>query len=278
MVSSELQRKELQAFMPTSNDALYAPANGSSDCTNNSSTLPIHSLSQSRLSSTTGIHLASSNNSFADALAMSSKDLPREQVASASTIPESKRLGHEETDEATWYGVYCRVLDVHERERKIWTVERNKLIAEKDRLEEEVARFKAGRNDSAVSAWNKQRAQDDTKVFFDAEMVKMANEKLAEISVVGGSSVDNSRVTTPSGVTITSKEHSMQGSLSVRRTSGVAPALSSIAEKSTESPESQKELRIQPPSIVVGGDGTADNGKHEIRSLLFTDSNSIRLW
>jgi len=165
------------------------------------------------------------------------------------------RLGHDPADEATWYDVYCRVIDVHERERKLWTMERDKLMAEKDRLGEEVARLKAGRNDSAVSGHSRQQQHD--KVYFNAETVKKANEKLAEISVVGGSSVDNSRVTTPSGVTVTSKDHSMQGTPSVRRASSVvAPALSSIAEGKFESPP--KELKTSVPNITLGGDSTAD--------------------
>lgn len=254
------------AFMPTSNDVLYTCLNGHGQPTNTFGT-PLTSLSHQQ----TQIDM-SLNSSSKLTPTMSSNDLPREQVASASDVPMPTRLGRDPSDEPYWYDVYLRVLETHTSERELWSMERNKLTADKLRLQEEVERLTNNRNDSAFSGWGKQQLDD--KCFPSADMVKESNEKLAEFSVVGGSSVDSSRITTPSGITVTKscKEHSMNVTPGVRRTSGTTSILSSIAETKMESPRMKKEV----PRVTVGGDSTVD-GKHSILPQLRAPNSQSRL-
>lgn len=249
MAALKKERKESMAFMPSSNDALYA------NLDNNGSPLTTLCTSSSQHNHASSNELQSPS---ADDI-MFSQHIPREKVSSASDLPHVQRQGdHGPSDSKVWYELYCSKVAQIDEERLLWAKERAAFVADKERLNATIANLTTGRNDSAFeNTWN--AAPNRDKVYYNAETVKMANQKLAEITNVGYSSVDTSRVTTPGGASHHSFDLATRNTHAKRRTSSsTGRGLESIFESKTESSKNRKHVPVVVPRVTVGGDSTTE--------------------
>lgn len=202
------ERRELQAFMRTSNDVpldAYGRAAPAGAYEVNLADSPVFHFGTLNKAATT----VAAPNPLAQGVTHAAVPL-RESVSSASELPLSSAVAQTgPTDSEFWYKFHLETNKLHNQERKLWEVEREQLIAEKQALVEENkalieqlaglwasssrqeslagsggnSQHTGSRNDSGVAGFaNKENVRP---IFGNgAAIVHNANEKLRQISVV----------------------------------------------------------------------------------------------
>lgn len=157
-----------------------------------------------------------------------------------------------------WQDQYNKILKLHDEERKLWQAEREQLIFEKDQA---LCELFAVRHDSGISMSGQigqasSADKENTRTWFDPEIVRASQEKLREISVVSPTaSGSNTRQPSMTDQGLSQSSSGAQGSSlpqSARR-------LQSIPEHyDPKSGSPNKRVRVQPQANFAQTFGGSD--------------------